>query len=128
MAKFGVYRNYQYLTKDPICGSLKTMIRSDEHLKNKDVSALSGVSATTVHGWLDGPTVRPQNATITAVAASLGYVRRDSFNSRGQVEVAFVKVADLDYKREMEKQADWILKQDRKKKPRKKRKAKANGT
>jgi len=118
MAKFTFYRSYRFTQKDQVCDALKTMIRDDEHLNNNQVRAISGVAAQTIHGWLDGPTQRPQNATITAVASSLGYVRRDYFDKRtGRYTVAFQKdLPNIDYREEIKKQADWLLKHGNKKK------------
>src|SRR5262245_15964184 len=109
-AKVGIYRNYRFTNKDQICDALRTMIRSDEHLNNNQVHEISGVAAGTINGWLDGPTMRPQNASTTQVSAALGYVRRDKLERDGTVTIGFVKARELDYRDEIEKQADWYLK------------------
>jgi hypothetical protein len=95
-------------------------------LKNNHVHQISGVAAQTIDGWLDGATRRPQNATVCQVTAALGYVRRDELKTDGSVVVGFIKAKDYDYKKEIEKQADFFLKTHG---PPKKRKAKkkANG-
>jgi hypothetical protein len=125
MARY-LYRNYRFKDKDPICDALRTVIRSEEHLKNNHVHQISGVAAQTIDGWLDGATRRPQNATVCQVTAALGYVRRDELKTDGSVVVGFIKAKDYDYKKEIEKQADFFLKTHG---PPKKRKAKkkANG-
>ena len=110
MAKIGIYRNYRFIDKDPICDALRTMIRSDEHLKNNQVHEISGVAAQTIDGWLDGATRRPQNATVCQVSAALGYVRHDRLRKDGTLEVGFEKVSVVDHKKEKEKQATWFLK------------------
>src|SRR5262245_32979603 len=127
--RFGGYRSIRFMRgeKDESIGALRTMIRSDEHLNNNQVSQISGVSATTIANWFDGATQRPQNATMMAVSSALGYLRRDYRNKDGTVSPGYVKdLEKIDYEEEMVKQADWLLKQGRKKKPRKRRK-KGNG-
>jgi len=114
-----VYRNYRFIDKDPIIDAIKTVVKTDEQLKDNQAAAITGVSPTTFAGWFEGGTRRPQNATVSQVAAGLGYVRRDSLNADGTVTVGFVKARKLDYKEEREKQADWLLKQGRKTKKRK---------
>jgi len=120
----GVYRHYNFVDKDPMIDALRTVVKAENHLTDGRASAISGVSTTTFHNWFEGTTRRPQNATATQVAAALGYVRRDELDSRGHVHVGFVRVRDLDYQKEIEKQADWLLKQ---RGPKKKRKRKPNG-
>jgi hypothetical protein len=124
--KVNIYRNYRFVDKDPIIDALRTVVKSEQHLTNGAASAISGVAPTTFHGWFDGATRRPNNATSTQVAAALGYVRRDELTRDGQVVVGYVRVRDLDLKKEREKMADWILKQRGPKKKRARRK-KANG-
>lgn len=118
--KIVVYRNYRFMDKDPIVDALRTIVKSDEHLTNGRCSSITGVAATTLDNWFDGPTRKPQNATATQVAAALGYVRRDEMKSNGEVVIGYVKAnRRIDYQKEIEKQADWLLHQG---KPRKKRK------
>jgi hypothetical protein len=124
MAKVRIYRNYRFIDKDPILDAARTMVRNDERLSNSRAEAITGVTATTFSNWFDGSTRRPQNATITQAAAALGYVRRDEIRADGQVVVGFVKFHGfkLDFEKEIEKQANWILKQGlKKKRPRKKK-------
>jgi hypothetical protein len=123
MAKVTIYRNYRFMDKDPIIDAIKTVVRSDEKLNNSHAHRITGVTATTFDGWFEGSTRRPQNATISQVAAALGYVRRDELKSDGQLVVGFVKAnSKIDYEAEIEKQANWLLKQGlKKKRPRKKK-------
>jgi hypothetical protein len=118
MVKVRIYRNYRFIDKDPILDAAKTMVRNDEKLSNGRAERITGVTATTFGGWFDGGTRRPQNATITQAAAALGYVRRDELKPDGQVVVGFIKARNtkLDFEKEIEKQADWLLKQGLKKK------------
>lgn len=125
--KVNVYRNYRFLDKDPMIDALRTVVQSENHLNNNRASAITGVSPTTFHGWFDGTTRKPQNATATQAAAALGYVRRDEMARDGQVHVGFVRVRDLDYEKEIEKQATWLIDQGRRKKRRRRRKANGNG-
>jgi hypothetical protein len=126
MVKVTVYRNYRFLDKDPIIDAIKTVVRSNEKLNNNHAHRITGVTSGTFDSWFEGGTRRPQNATISQVAAALGYVRRDELKSDGQLVVGFVKAnSKIDYESEITKQADWIIKQGTKK-PRKK-KAKKNG-
>lgn len=125
MAKVKIYRTYRWIDKDPMIDALRT-IAKDEGVNAHMGHQISGLAAATISKWFDGETKRPQNATATAFSAALGYVRADRLRSDGTVDVAFAKARNLDYQREIEKQADWLLKQGEKPKPRKK-KAKTNG-
>ena len=110
MARTIFYRTPKWrFDKDPVIAELRRVIRREEHLKNDDVRAISGVSASTVANWLDGDTRCPQNATITAVTSALGYGRRDYLNKDGTVDIQFEKLETRDYIREREKQATFIL-------------------
>jgi hypothetical protein len=125
--KVQIYRNYRFIDKDPMIDALRTVVKSENHLTDGAASAITGVSPTTFHNWFDGGTRRPQNATATQAAAALGYVRRDELGRDGQVHIGYVRVRDLDYQKEREKQADWILAQRGPKKKRKPRKKATNG-
>jgi len=126
MAKITVYRNYHFIDKDPIIDALRTMVKAEEHLSNNKASQITGVASSTFDNWFDGPTRCPRNATATQVMAALGYVRRDDMDRNGKVIIGYAKAHEYDYATEIKKQADWLLKQGRKKKPRPSRK-KANG-
>jgi DNA-binding transcriptional regulator YdaS (Cro superfamily) len=122
MAKITIYRTYRFVDKDPLIDAMRTVVRDEQHLTNGRASAISGVSATTFHNWFEGSTRRPQNACCSAAMAALGYVRRDELTKDGQLIPGYVKARGtrLDYEKEIEKQADWLLQQGRKKRPRKK--------
>ena len=126
MARVQIYRTYRWIDKDPIIDAVRTVVKAGEKLKNNMVHDISGVSATTLDNWFEGATRRPQNSTVTAVTSALGYVRRDSFNPDGTVAIRFVKRRNLNYQDEIEKQADFLLKQGGKPK-KKRRKKKSNG-
>jgi len=117
-----IYRTYRFGgDKDPICYALRTM-RQDERLNNSQVATLAGVSPGTFHNICDGDTRRPQNATTTAISSALGYVRHDRLNKDGTVTVAFEKAREYDWRTQIERAADWMLKNDE---ATKRRKAKA---
>lgn len=122
-----IYRNYRFIDKDLIIDAMRTVIKGDEHLKNSMVHQISGVATATLDNWFDGTTRKPQNATVSQVMGSLGYARRDSIDRSGRVIPGFVKLRDLDYREEIEKQADFFLKQNTGPKKRKRRKTKTNG-
>jgi hypothetical protein len=124
-ARVFVYRTYRWLDKDPVIDAARTIVQ-DEKLKNSAVHAISGIATATLDNWFNGHTRKPQNATLTAFSSSLGYVRHDRLNKDGTVTVAFEKVRDLDWNREIEKQADFLLSVGKKKKKRV-RKKKTNG-
>lgn len=127
MAKVHIYRTYRFIDKDPIIDAIKTVVKSDEHLKNNHVHQISGVATATLDNWFDGPTRKPQNSTVCAVTTSLGYVRRDRIRPDGTLEIGFKKDKSYDWEKEIEKQADWILEQHGPKKKRKRAKKKTNG-
>lgn len=75
MAKKGslkLYTSYNFVDKDPIIDKMRTMVNR-EGLSYGQISAKSGVSASTMHNWFEGKTQRPQYATVMAVIRSLGY-------------------------------------------------------
>lgn len=109
MARVHLYRTYRWLDKDPAIDAIKTVVQA-EKLKHKAVQDITGVMAGTLDGWFTGGVRKPNNSTLTAVSSGLGYVRHDRLNPDGSVEVHFEKARDLDYRKEIEKQADFILK------------------
>lgn len=125
MARINIYRTYRWIDKDPIIDAVRTVVE-DEKLKTSAVHNISGVATATLENWFNGDTRKPQNATLTAVTSALGYVRHDRLNRDGSVAVAFEKARDLDWRKEIEKQADFMLEQG-KKKPKKRAKKKTNG-
>lgn len=123
------YRTTPWKERDQIVDAIQTVCE-DEGLSANDVRAISGVASTTLGNWFSGKTKKPQNITIDAVSSSLGYVRNDEIDERGQLHKGFRKVKRYDYADEREKQATWMLKQGRapKKKPRKKKRGGGNGS
>lgn len=115
MAYTHTYRTYRFIDKDPIIDAMR-VVRDLTGLKNHQAAELSGISPTTVHNWFEGGTRRPNNATVSAYTSALGYVRRDSIDGKGQLVVGFVKAKDLDVEKELERAADWLLKNPKKKK------------
>lgn len=74
MAKrtLNIYKSYSFRDKDPVIDEMRTII-ADEGVSYGDIHDLSGVSATTMYGWFNGATRRPQYATVKAVVRALGY-------------------------------------------------------
>jgi hypothetical protein len=127
MAKVHIYRNYRFLDKDPIIDAVRTVVKSEEHLKNNHVHQISGVATATLDNWFEGTTRKPQNATICQVTGALGYVRRDDLDKDGKVIVGFRKARAYDWEKEIEKQADFFLKTHGPKKKKKPKKRNGNG-
>lgn len=121
-----LYRTYLFRDKDPTIDAIRTCVQ-DEKLKIHSVHQISGVAAATINNWFNGGTRQPQNSTLTAVSSALGYVRHDRLNRDGTVTVAFEKQREYDWRKEIDKQADWLLKQNKPKKKRRRAKKKANG-
>ena len=67
--KAKLYKTYAFKDKDPVIDHLRTAMNGHKYSK---VSNDSGVSAGTLANWFEGPTKRPQFATVAAVAKSLG--------------------------------------------------------
>jgi transcriptional regulator with XRE-family HTH domain len=66
------YKSYNFVDKDPIIDEIRTIVeKSGENYAR--VHEQSGVAITTLTNWFDGPTKRPQAATLNAVARALGY-------------------------------------------------------
>lgn len=69
------YKSYNFRDKDPVIDVLRTA-REDGHVRMTDLTAASGVSATTYYNWWQGKTRRPQFATVAACARAMGAVNR----------------------------------------------------
>lgn len=70
------YRCYGFIDKDPAIDQIRTLLQDEKmYHKLSVVSDLSGVSTQTLYQWFMGDTKRPQNATMEAVARSLGFER-----------------------------------------------------
>jgi hypothetical protein len=106
-----VYRSYNFIDKDPIVDAVRTIVQ-DTGLNYNKVSQISGVAGTTLHNWFDGPTKRPNNATVSAVTSSLGFVRRDRLDQFGRLHVHFVRARTLDFEHERAKALNWASKQN----------------
>src|SRR5262245_16350579 len=109
--KIGVLRTYRWVDKDPLCDVIRSALEETGLNKNQ-VSELSGVASGTLKGWLDGATRRPQNSTSTAVLAALGCVRRDHLNRDGTVTPGYERVRDYDWRKELDRAADFWVKQN----------------
>ena len=125
MRTMTIYRNYNFLTKDPVIDAMRTVVKSDEKLKNSEAHALTGVATATFENWFNGKTCKPQNATVCQAMAGLGYVRQDEFRADGTVAVGFVRGRRVNREREIAKQRAWNEAHLPKKK--RKKKAKRNG-
>lgn len=70
------YGTYVFKTKDPVIDELRTL-KADANMKDKHISALSGVSTGTLGNWWgpNGGTKRPQNASVEAVGRAIGKKR-----------------------------------------------------
>ncbi len=69
--KARLYKTYMFRDKDPVIDHLRTAMQ-DEGESNATVAVRSGVSYGTINNWFNGPTRRPQFATIAAVARCMG--------------------------------------------------------
>ncbi len=68
--KAKLYKTYLFRDKDPVIDSLRDVVKKNGGYGK--VSTASGVSHGTLANWFDGPTRRPQFATVAAVARSMG--------------------------------------------------------
>jgi hypothetical protein len=88
-----VYRSYSFVDKDPVIDEVRTIVQQAGLLRKKgglqQLYALSGVASSTTHNWFFGSTKKPNNATIEAVARSLGFRRK------------FERFKDIDLDREL---------------------------
>jgi hypothetical protein len=71
-AKGFTYKSYNFIDKDPIIDEIRTLYQ-DSGANYAWVHEHSGVAVGTLASWFDGPTKRPQAATLNAVARALGY-------------------------------------------------------
>lgn len=117
------YRTLRWGDRDQSVDAVQTVLE-DEHLNAHRAHEISGVSASTITNWMTGKTRRPQNITLAALTSALGYVRRDDFDREGKLVMGYRKARDLDYGKEREKQADFLIKEGRRKKKVKRRRKK----
>jgi len=127
MAKVHLHRTYRWVDKDPIIDACRSVVAETKLTYNR-AHEISGIATATLTNWFEGDTRRPQNSTVTALTSALGFVRRDTLNRDGSVNVGFIKARDLDWQKEMEKQADFMLQHGTaKQKAALKKKRKGNG-
>lgn len=69
--KVKLYRTYSFVNKDPAIDALRTVFQKTKAKRSK-VALDANMSSTTLHGWFDGKTRRPQFCTLTAAARALG--------------------------------------------------------
>jgi len=75
-----LYSSYNFSDKDPVIDKVRTLVNR-EHMSYGEIHERSGVTVSTIRGWLDGKTRRPQYATVMAVVHALGY--RSTFLKKG---------------------------------------------
>jgi len=74
------YKTYRFKNKDPVIDELRTMVQgiaevrgiSEVRLRNNIANDI-GMSEATLWSWFNGPTKRPQYASVKAVVRALGY-------------------------------------------------------
>jgi hypothetical protein len=76
----GVYRAYNFRTKDPAIDALRNL--AEEHygrrLTGRELTQITedgGPSVGCMRGWFFGATKRPTNPTIEAAGRAMGYER-----------------------------------------------------
>jgi len=69
--RFSVY-HFRPKEKDPVIDQMHTFM-DDHDYSIGDVSNRSGLSATTLYNWFDGPTRCPQHRTVAAFYRAIGY-------------------------------------------------------
>lgn len=84
-----VYKSYNFVDKDPVIDKLRTVI-AQEGESYTHLQKTSGVSTTTMYGWFNGRTKRPQFATVMAVFRAMGYDLQVAERSRGANSVTVV--------------------------------------
>lgn len=109
--KISLYRNYRYITKDPLIDAMRVLIK--EVRDAKEAHELTGVSPATWNGYFYGGTRNPRNATSTQLSGGLGFIRHDVMNRDGTVTPRLVKARDINKERELERQADFMLRRAR---------------
>ena len=65
------YKSYVFKTKDPVIDVVRTAVQASG-MSYAEIHQDSGVSTRAMWGWFNGPTRRPQFATINAVARACG--------------------------------------------------------
>lgn len=104
-----VYRTYNYIDKNPVIDITRTLVQDEGLYKQLRVlSEISNVASSTMHNWFYGATRNPQHHTVMAVLTSLGY------------EEKFVKKKEINLERERALAAEWLAKQPKRPKPKRK--------
>jgi DNA-binding phage protein len=70
---FKIYDTYSFADKDPVIDRMRGP--ADEYTY-AELSRVSGVSATTIYNWFEGPTRRPSYAAVIAVMRAMGFKER----------------------------------------------------
>lgn len=75
-----MYNTYRFKDKDPVIDVLRTALQHDADSRGvkfskaaADAAHSSGVSVNTLHNWFFGSTMRPQHASVAAVANALRF-------------------------------------------------------
>jgi phosphoserine phosphatase len=66
------YKSYSFVDKDPLIYEIRDVFDKSGASKQW-VEDESGVTTATLRNWFDGPTRKPQAATVNAVLRALGY-------------------------------------------------------
>jgi len=72
VSKGFTYKSYSFTDKDPIIDEIRTVVQGSGWT-HKRIQEESGVTTTTLRNWFGGKTMKPQAATLNAVARALGY-------------------------------------------------------
>lgn len=67
-----LYSSYVFKDKDPIIDVSRGVVQ-ESGLSYAEISAKSGVSTSTLNGWFNGATKKPQFCTTNAVLRSCGF-------------------------------------------------------
>lgn len=121
MAVHKILRTYRFMDKDPVKDELQTLLQ-DEGLMSKkglrQVATLSNLSFSTLDNLFFGDTRKPQNATVMAIATSVGYERKWVKGRKLNIE------EELEFARAWNKKEQARLERERAKEPRKPKKRK----
>lgn len=81
--------DYRFIDKDPVIDVIRTEMGRMGNLSGEQINRVaydSGISPSTIHGWLTGDTRRPQSLTtrfvLEALGVSIKYVREDGTSIR----------------------------------------------
>jgi transcriptional regulator with XRE-family HTH domain len=72
VSKGFTYKSYVFVDKDPIIDEVRTIVQASGWT-HKRIQEESGVTTMTLRNWFGGKTMKPQAATLNAVARALGY-------------------------------------------------------